>query len=241
LHENSNFIPGEDYSPNEVVSLSIKNNCLSISYTYTEPTIFYEFAFDTSKLANQKNLKNIFVTNGYITAEALKEINPYLDAANVDLKSFRKDFYKKYPKAKLEGVLDTLKLMKEFGIWVEVTTLLIPTLNDSEEELRDIAKFIKKELGKETPWHISRFYPTYQMTHLPSTSSEKLMRAREIGLEEGLRYVYTGNIPGLEGENTYCWSCKKLIIRRYGYSISSYKIKDGECEYCGVKIDGVGL
>jgi len=239
--KDNSFVPGEDYSPDEIVSLSLKHNCKTIAYTYTEPTIFYEFAFDTAKIASSKDIKNIFVTNGYITPEALEKINPYLNAANVDLKSFRKEFYRKYPKAKLQGVLDTLKLMKKYGIWVEVTTLLIPTLNDTNEELKDIASFIKNELGEETPWHISRFYPTYEMTYLPPTSSDKLMKAREIGLKEGLRYVYTGNVPGLEGENTYCWNCKKLIIRRYGYTISAYKIKNGKCEYCGAKIDGVGL
>ncbi|MCP2604990.1 AmmeMemoRadiSam system radical SAM enzyme [Candidatus Aminicenantes bacterium AH-873-B07] len=239
--EDLSIVPGENYAPNEIVSLSLRHNCKTIAYTYTEPTIFYEFAFDTAKIAYSKNIKNIFVTNGYITPEALKELSLYLDAANVDLKSFRKDFYQKYPKAKLEGVLDTLKLMKRFGIWIEVTTLLIPTLNDRKEELKDIARFIKNELGEETPWHISRFYPAYEMTYLPPTSSDKLMEAREIGLEEGLRYVYTGNVPGLEGENTYCWNCKKLIIRRYGYSLSTYKIKDGKCEHCGAKIDGIGF
>ncbi|MFQ6082503.1 MAG: AmmeMemoRadiSam system radical SAM enzyme [Candidatus Aminicenantia bacterium] len=236
-----NNIPGDYVSPQEVVSLALKSRCKSIAYTYTEPTVFYEYAYHTAKLANKEGLKNIFVTNGYITPEALEMINPYLDGANVDLKSFRKSFYHRYPKAKLEGVLDTLKLMRRLGIWLEVTTLIIPTLNDSREELRDIVHFIKHELGLETPWHVSRFYPTHHMTHLPSTSVESLVEAREIGLKEGLRYVYTGNVPGHKAENTYCWNCGKLVIARLGYSISRYEIENSKCRYCGAEIDGMGL
>lgn len=232
---------GDYFLPEEIVNLTKEKKCKSISYTYTEPTIFYEWAYDISKLAWEDRIYNIFVTNGYISEIALREISPYLHAANVDLKSFRKDFYHKVAGAKLEGVLDSLKIMKKLGIWIEVTTLLIPRMNDSEEELTDIAKFIKKELGEETPWHISRFYPHYKMDNIPPTSQKTLKRAREIGLEIGLKYVYTGNVPGDEGEHTYCPKCKKILIERYGFSILNYKIKDSSCSFCGEKIDGFGL
>jgi pyruvate formate lyase activating enzyme len=232
----------EDYFlPEEVVRITKERKCKSISYTYTEPTIFYEWAYDISKLASKEGIYNIFVTNGYISEIALKEISPYLNAANVDLKSFRKEFYHKIAGARLEGVLESLKLMKKLGIWIEVTTLLIPRLNDSKEELSDIANFIAKELGPETPWHISRFYPHYKMENIPPTPNSSLRNAREIGLKIGLKYVYTGNVPGDEGEHTYCPKCKRKIIERYGFSILSYKIKDGFCNFCGEKIEGFGL
>jgi pyruvate formate lyase activating enzyme len=234
-------IAGQKMEPSEVVNSAAKAGCKSISYTYTEPTMFYEYALDTARLAKEKGIYNNFVTNGYIEEEPLKAIRPYLDAANIDLKGFNKEFYKKVCGAELEGVLDTIKIYKSLGIWIELTTLVIPGYNDKEEELKAIALFIKDNLGVETPWHVSAFYPTYKLTDAPRTPTKTLQRAREIGLEEGLRYVYMGNIPGSDGENTYCWSCTKLVIGRYGYAISEYNIKDGACTFCGAIIDGVGL
>jgi pyruvate formate lyase activating enzyme len=225
----------------EVVELAQQSGCKNISYTYTEPTIFYEYAFDIAKLAKQKGICNNFVTNGYIEEGPLVEIRPYLDAANIDLKGFNEKFYRNICGAKLSHVLDTIKLYKKLGIWIEITTLIIPGHNDSEAELRAIAQFIKNELGPETPWHVSAFYPTYKLLDAPPTPPTTLHRAREIGFEEGLRYVYEGNIPGSDGENTYCYNCKKLVIRRYGFSISDYNIKDGACQFCGTVIDGIGL
>ena len=175
-----------------------------------------------------------------MSEESLKEVSPFLDAANCDLKSFSEDHYKKICGGRLKFVLHTLELMKELGIWLEVTTLVIPTINDSEGELRKIAEFIL-QLGKDTPWHISRFYPSYRMRDLPPTPLQTLHRARQIGLDTGLRYVYTGNVPGDEGESTYCYRCGRPIIRRYGYQIKANHIRHGECEYCKAKIDGVGL
>ena len=233
-------IEGRDLSPEKVVSQAKMTGCLSIAYTYTEPTIFFEYAYDTSRLAKKDNLNNIFVTNGYMSEESLKKMSPYLDAANVDLKSFSENHYRKICGGKLKFVLRILELMKELGIWLEVTTLLIPTLNDSEGELRKIAEFIL-HLGKDTPWHVSRFYPSYRMMDLPPASLETLHRARQIGLDTGLRYVYTGNAPGDEGENTYCYQCRRAIIVRYGYHIKANHIQRGLCEYCKAKIDGVGL
>jgi len=232
-------IIGEERSPEEVVEEALRNDCQSISYTYTEPTIFFEFAYDCARLAVQKGLKNNFVTNGYINPEPLKLIAPYLQGANVDLKSFRDEFYKKVTGAFLEPVLSTLKLMVELGIWVEVTTLLIPGLNDSMEELTDIANFIKSELGAEVPWHVSAFYPTYKMTDRPRTPAETLIKAREIGLKAGLKYVFVGNIPIAGSEDTYCRECQKLLIQRSGFQVLQNNIIKHHCSYCGVEIKGV--
>ena len=233
-------IVGEDLMPDEIVASAESNGCRSIAYTYTEPTIFFEYAHDIARLASEKQLSNLFVTNGYMTAEVLRTAQPYLDAANVDLKSFSEDHYQGVCGARLQPVLNSLQLMKSLGIWVEVTTLVIPTLNDSKKELRQIAEFILS-LGPETPWHISQFYPTYQLTHLPPTPVESLRRGREIGLEVGLRYVYTGNVPGDEGENTFCYHCGQRLIHRYGYSILENRLKEAKCDRCGAVIDGVGL
>jgi pyruvate formate lyase activating enzyme len=234
-------IYGQKMEPPEVVEMAAKAGCKSISYTYTEPTIFYEYALDCAMLAKEKGISNNFVTNGYIEDEPLKTIKPYLDGANIDLKGFTADFYKKVCGADLQGVLDAIKTYKSLGVWIELTTLVIPGYNESEEELRSIARFIHNDLGVETPWHVSAFYPTYKLTEAPRTPAKTLQRARQIGIEEGLRYVYTGNIPGADGESTYCWSCKKLVIGRYGYTLSEYNIKDSACTFCGAIIDGVGM
>ncbi len=233
-------IIGKVLSPERIVSYAKKNKCKSISYTYTEPTIFFEYAYETAKIAKKEGIKNNFVTNGYISKEALKLISPYLDAADVDLKSFKEEFYKKFCGARLSPVLENLKLMKELGIWVEVTTLIIPTLNDSEDELEKIAEFILS-LGEETPWHLSRFYPHYKLTNLPPTPVETLHRAREIGKKVGLNYIYSGNVPGDEGENTFCPNCGKVVIRRYGFQTLENHIKQGKCPDCGAKIAGIGM
>jgi len=233
-----NRIIGQEISPEKIVKAAEKNDCKSIAYTYTEPTIFMEYAYDTAMLASKRGIKNVFVTNGYMTEKALRTIHPYLDAANVDLKGFTEEHYQKICAARLKPVLDTLKLMKELDIWVEVTTLIIPTINDSDEVLRNIAEFILS-LGVETPWHVSRFHPTYKMLDLPPTSVQSVIRARQIGLEVGLRYVYSGNIPGDEGEHTYCYNCGKVLIPRYGYQLEEIRIEDSRCKYCGAAIDGV--
>jgi pyruvate formate lyase activating enzyme len=231
------MVPGEPVSPAEIVEAALRHHCASISYTYTEPTIFFELAYDTAKLARKAGLKNVFVTNGYITSDALREISPFLDAANIDLKGFTDDFYKKICGARLQPVLDSIHLYKELGIWIEITTLVIPGHNDSENELRQIARFIRS-VGEGVPWHVSRFHPTYKLIDQPRTPLETLKRARQIGIDEGLRYVYEGNIPG-EGEETLCWSCGKPLVKRYGFSVEENHVKDGKCGYCGAKMDGV--
>jgi pyruvate formate lyase activating enzyme len=236
-HDFSGMMPGEEVSPSAIVDAARKNRCKSISYTYTEPTIFFELAYDTARLAAEAGLKNVFVSNGYITPEALKEIKPYLHAANIDLKGYNDDFYKKICGARLQPVLDSIRLYREFGIWIEITTLVIPGHNDSDDELKGIAEFIKS-VGEDIPWHVSRFHPTYKLTDQPVTPIKTLKRARQIGFDAGLRYVYEGNIPG-EGEDTVCWSCKKTLIKRIGFSIRENLIKGGCCDSCGAKIDGV--
>jgi len=240
MPRDQDLIPGRNLEPKEIVSQALQYNCKSISYTYTEPTIFFEYAYDTAEVAHKEGIKNVFVTNGYMTKEALHTIRPYLDAANVDLKSFSDEFYKEICGAKLNFVLDSIRTLKELGVWIEITTLIIPTLNDGEDELKRIAEFIR-EVGEEIPWHVSAFHPTYKLLDRPRTSAKMLHRAREIGLGVGLRYVYCGNIPGDEGENTYCYTCKELLIQRYGYQILKNRIKDGLCPDCGTKIDGIGL
>jgi pyruvate formate lyase activating enzyme len=231
-------IVGEDVQPEEIVLAAKLSKCESIAYTYSEPTIFFEYALDIAKHAQKEGVKNVFVTNGYITPEALREISPYLDAANIDLKSFSDEFYRKNCGARLEPVLDSIRLYKSLGVWIELTTLIIPTLNDSEEELRKIAEFIK-EVGEDIPWHITQFHPTYKLIDQPRTPVTTLRRARQIGLEAGLRYVYEGNVPGENGENTYCHKCHKMLIHRLGYRIIENKIKNSACPYCGAEIDGV--
>lgn len=232
-------IAGQNMSAEEVVTEALANECQSISYTYTEPTIFFEFAYDCAKLAKERGVKNNFVTNGYINSAPLEFITPYLDAANVDLKSFREEFYQKICGARLKPVLDTLKLMKKLNIWIEVTTLLIPGLNDSEEEISNIVDFIINELGSDVPWHVSAFFPHYKMLDRPPTSAEALINARKIGVEKGLKYVYTGNIPIPGAEDTFCPKCRKALIMRSGFSVLENKIKANKCSYCGQVISGV--
>lgn len=227
---------GHKLSPEEVVGLARSYGCRSISYTYTEPTIFFEYAYDCAKLAKEEGLANIFVTNGFMTGEALEAIDPYLDACNVDLKSFREDFYKKVCQAKLQPVLDSIRLMKKLGIWVEVTTLVVPGQNDGEAELRSIARFIA-ETDPSIPWHISRFHPDYQYTDTTATPLETLRQARSLGKEEGLHYIYIGNVLG-ESEDTLCPACGKPVIRRQGFHLSELNLKDSSCPGCGQSIIG---
>jgi pyruvate formate lyase activating enzyme len=226
----------------DIIHATRSSDCSSIAYTYTEPTIFYEYAFDIAKEAKPKGISNVFVTNGYMTEEMLSTIHPYLDAANVDLKAFRDETYRKYVGARLQPILDSLKRMKDLGIWLEVTTLLIPDLNDDESELQDAANFIAQELGPETPWHISRFFPSYKMSDHPSTPQETLRKALEIGLKEGLYYIYLGNVGGMEGNDTKCPNCRRTVIRRSQFGVLTNNIGEGNlCPHCGRPIHGVGL
>lgn len=228
----------EKVSPEEIVEQAIKYNCKSISYTYTEPTIFFEYAYDIAKIAKERGLYNNFVTNGYMTKDALGVIRPYLDAANVDLKFFNDENYRKVCGAKLEPVLETIRFMRELKIWVEVTTLVVPGQNDSTKELKEIAAFLA-DTDKEIPWHISRFHPDYQMADLEATPLTKLKEAYRIGKDAGLRYVYIGNV--LEEEKTFCYNCDTELISRLGFEVLRNNIKKSKCPKCGSVIDGVGL
>lgn len=235
-----NRVPGEDVSPAEIVAAAKEAGCRTIAYTYTEPTIYFEYAYEIALLAEQEGLGNLFVTNGYMTEEALRCIHPHLHAANVDLKAFTSGFYQKRCGARLEGVLQSLRVMRELGVWIEITTLIIPGQNDGEGELRELARFIAS-LGAEVPWHISRFHPMYKMLDSSPTSLRILEKARKIGLEAGLRYVYTGNVPGDGGEDTFCYACGKLLVDRQGFQILKYEIQDKKCPHCGAVIDGIEL
>ncbi|WP_319523646.1 AmmeMemoRadiSam system radical SAM enzyme [Breoghania sp.] len=235
---NNGNIAGTNLTPAQVVAKAVASGSASIAYTYTEPTIFAEFARDTAGLAREKGLRNVFVSNGFMTEASATAMAAVLDGDNIDLKSFSDSFYRKVCKARLQPVLDTITRMKKLGVWVEVTTLLIPGLNDSDEELRDIAQFLNAT-GPEIPWHVTAFYPTYKMLDRPPTPLATLRRAREIGLAAGLRYVYTGNIPGDPGENTFCPGCDRLLIERSGFTIRQNRIVDGACPECGARIDGV--
>jgi len=226
-------------APEAIVERALAAGCSSISYTYTEPTVFFEYALETAVLARGAGLKNIFVTNGYITDEALAVIAPYLDAANIDLKGFSDPFYRDSVGASLSEVLDCIREYKRLGIWLEITTLIIPHRNDSEAELRGIAEFIAKEIGPQTPWHVTQFYPTYRLTDEARTPIATLRAARNIGLAAGLRYVYEGNVPGEGGENSCCPSCGGMLIKRYGYIIEKNLLARGRCPGCGLPVDGL--
>lgn len=228
---------GDEVSPEEVVSQAERSGSRVIAYTYTEPTVFFEMAYETARLAHARGIKNVFVTNGYMTREALEEISPYLDGANVDLKAFREETYRRHMGATLQPVLDTIEGMYQRGIWVEVTTLIIPGLNDSEEELRWIAEFIRG-ISPDIPWHISRFFPSYRMQDRPPTPVSTLFRAYEIGKEVGLNHVYLGNLPG-EKEDTICPRCGATLIKRYGFLVERNDVAEGRCPHCGTEIAGV--
>ncbi|MBM4284662.1 MAG: AmmeMemoRadiSam system radical SAM enzyme [Deltaproteobacteria bacterium] len=231
-------IIGEARTPQMIVDDAVLSGSAGISYTYTEPTVFMEFAQDVGELARRRGLKNVFVSNGFMTAESAGACAGFLDADNVDLKSFRDDFYRKVCKARLTPVLETIERLHRAGVWLEVTTLVIPGLNDSPEELGEIARFLRS-LSPGIPWHVSAFHPTHEMLDRPRTPAATLLKAREIGLAAGLRYVYTGNIPGQGGENTVCYACGALLVERLGYRIRGNFLQEGRCPQCQAPIDGV--
>jgi len=236
------YLPmGRSVSPEQIIAAAQKANCSSIAYTYTEPTVFFEYAYDTARLAHEAGLANIYVTNGYMTEEMLETFHPYLDAANVDLKTFDDDIYRRYVGARLQPVLDTLQVMKWLGIWLEVTTLVIPGINDHAAQLEDAAHFVGEVLGEETPWHISRFFPAYKMHSTPPTPIEALRRAKAIGLTEGLKYVYIGNASTGADQDTVCPACGEALIQRHGFMVLANCIENGCCPKCGAPIAGVGM
>ncbi|MGD8565192.1 MAG: AmmeMemoRadiSam system radical SAM enzyme [Candidatus Bathyarchaeota archaeon] len=232
-------IKGKDFMPEEVVKAAKNNNCQGISYTYTEPTIFFEYAYDTSKLAKTVGFFNTFVTNGYMTPEAVKTIAPYLDAATVDFKGDGDpDFYKEFSAVpSVEPIFESLHEMKKNDIHIEITNLIIPKKADSLERLKQLAEWVKENIGKDTPFHLLRFHPNYQMTTLSSTRIGTLEKAYNALREIGLNYVYIGNVPGHPGENTYCPNCSELLIKRFGFEIARWNLtKDNQCPSCGQQI-----
>lgn len=248
MPRNRGQILGRETTPEAVVKAARRHNCRSIAYTYTEPTIFFEYSYDIARLAHAADVASVYVTNGYMTREMLDLFQgldnghePWLDAANVDLKAFRDETYKRVCAARLQPVLDSLKRMKELGVWLEVTTLVVPEINDSDAELNDIARFVAEELGVETPWHVSRFHPDYKMHDRGATPPDTLRRAYERGREAGLRYVYVGNHPAARLEDTACPNCNQAVIVRRGFQVAHSHIENGKCAHCGTVIDGVGM
>ena len=240
LAELEEAIPGERVTPEAIVEAALAAGASSIAYTYTEPTIFYELAYDTAVLAREQGLKNIFVTSGYINEAPLRELATVLDAANVDIKFFKEESYRHISRVRMQPILEAIRLYHELGVWLEVTTLVIPGVNDSDEELKAIAEFVCS-VGEEVPWHVSQFYPAHKMLDRPVTPMETLRRAGDIGRTAGLRYVYEGNVPGERGENTYCYNCNSLLIDRYGFYVRANRIRNGRCPDCGAMIDGLGM
>lgn len=231
---------GQRVMPEEIVEQALKSDSRSIAYTYSEPTIFFEYNFDIAKLASEAGLKNIYVTNGFMTPEMLEMIEPYLDAANVDIKAFRDEPYRQLMGGRLEPVLESCRIMKSLGIWLEITTLIVPDVNDDPDELEALAKFIYNDLGPETPWHLSRFYPQYKMTDREPTKELILMETKKMGESIGLNYIYVGNVIGRN--STYCKECDKELILRNGYITRVIGLdSEGRCENCQTPLDGVGF
>jgi pyruvate formate lyase activating enzyme len=231
-------VMGEMVSPEDLVAISMEKDCRSISYTYTEPTIFFEYALDSSRLAADRGIKNVFVTNGYMTPEATELLIPFLHAANVDFKTSDGKTYNRIMGANQSVVMESIRVLKEAGVWIEVTTLIIPGMNDDPGGLKSIAEYIYS-LDPGIPWHVSRFHPRYRMMDRAVTPVETLQIAMEIGKEVGLRHVYCGNVPGESGESTYCSNCGKLLIERWGFSVRKNNLKGDSCPDCDTGIDGV--
>ncbi len=228
-----------DLMPLRVVEECLKNGCESIAYTYSEPITFYEYTLDTSKIAREKGIRNILHSAGYINEEPLRNLCKYIDAANIDLKSFKDSIYLKLSAGKLQPVLNTLKVLKEEGVWLEITNLVIPGWTDDLNMIKEMCNWLHDNGFDDTPLFFSRFQPLYKLTQLPATPIATLTKAREIALQAGLKYVYSGNVPGSDQENTYCPKCKKGIILRRGYSILENNLTKGNCKFCGQKIPGV--
>jgi pyruvate formate lyase activating enzyme len=237
--ENPENIKAHLLPPVALVAAARRHRCESVAYTYTDPIVYYEYTLDSCIAAKEAGLRNVLVTAGYINPEPLKKLCQYVDAANIDLKAFSDKFYREFCGATLSPVLDTLVSAKELGVWVEVTNLIIPTLNDSDGDLRDLCRWIAKNMGTETPLHFSRFFPRYKMKNLPRTPSTTLDRAREIARAEGLKHVYIGNVMSKDGENTLCPACGKMLIERSRYTIIKNDLNDEACPECGHEVHGI--
>lgn len=228
----------QDLRPGDVVRQALFYGCRSITYTYTEPTVFYEYMLETAKIAARYSIRNSMHSCGYINEKPLRHISKYLTAADVDLKAFTEGFYSRICGGRLKPVLDSLLVLKQEGVWIEITNLVIPTLNDKNTEIREMCRWIVKNLGPDVPLHFSRFFPNYKLKNLPPTPEQTLFDARKTAMEAGLRYVYIGNMRS-EAENTLCPKCKKALIERIGYYVKQNNISGGKCRFCGAKIAGV--
>jgi len=235
----SGRLDGEPVTAEQIVAGAVQNRCRSIAYTYTEPTVFMELCNDCARLAKEKGLANVFVSNGYMTREAIDFARDWLDGINVDLKAFNEDYYKNLCKAHLQPVLDTISyIARQTNIWMEITTLVVPGENDSEEELKKLANFLATQAGPDVPWHVSRFHPQYKYTDAQPTPIRTLELAYDIGKSAGLHYVYVGNVPGAKSESTFCCKCGRALIERMGYHITANRIIDSRCPDCGTEIAG---
>ncbi|HCN19343.1 MAG TPA: AmmeMemoRadiSam system radical SAM enzyme [Planctomycetia bacterium] len=226
-------------TPSDIVEHAKRSHSPTIAYTYTEPVVFYEFMYDTARAARQEGITSVVVSNGYIKEEPLVELCKHLDAVKIDLKAFTEEFYKDTCSGSLKPVLETLVTLKKLGMWFEIVVLIVPTLNDSEKELKEMCTWVCEELGPDVPIHFSRFHPTYKITNLPPTPVRTLEMARRIAQEAGLNFAYVGNVPGHEGEHTYCPGCKEMVIKRVGYTIVKNTILNGKCQNCEHPIAGV--
>lgn len=235
---NPEDIPSYTLTPQQLVALTLDSNCQMLAYTYTEPLAFYEYALNTSILAKTYQIKNVLVTAGYLNKKPLKKIYRYTDAANIDLKFFQDELYRKITTATLKPVLDALILAREMGVWLEITNLIIPTLNDDYQQIERMCKWIRDNLGPDLPLHFSRFQPQYLLRNLPPTPYQTLKQAHQIAKDCGIKFVYIGNVYGAPEENTYCPNCGRVIIRRIGFQILEYKIEQNRCSYCGEYIPG---
>ncbi|MCW1301165.1 MAG: AmmeMemoRadiSam system radical SAM enzyme [Candidatus Nanoarchaeia archaeon] len=233
-------LPYIEFPPERAVEEAIRYGCRGISYTYNEPTVFYEYTLATARLAKEKGLTNTYVTNGCIEERPLAMISSYLDAANIDLKGFDEKFYREVCGAELEWVLRSIKQYVRHNIWIELTNLVVPGKNDDVEEIKQMCEWIMENCGDHTPLHFSRFFPAYKMLDLPPTPIETLEKAWKVAKDVGLKYVYIGNVPGHPYDNTYCYSCGKLLIKRFGFEVLEFKIQDGRCYNCGAKIHVIG-
>ena len=221
------------------MSYALRYGSRSVAYTYSEPTVFFEYMVDTARLARQQGLRNVVISAGYMNPEPVRRLCEVVDAIKIDLKGFNEEFYEKVCDATLQPVLETIKTIHESGTHLEIVNLVVPTLNDDEEELHALSRWVVQELGPDVPLHFSRFYPQWRLTNLPPTPVESLERARQAALDEGVKYAYIGNVPGHPGNNTYCPRCGEIVISRLGFAVQEYHIVDGACEFCGEPIAGV--
>jgi len=237
--EGEPWLGSREIQPQTAIKLSKQYHCQGIAWTYNEPSIWFEYTLDSAKLAKENNLYTVYVTNGYLSPEALDTIGPYLDAWRVDIKGFTDAFYQKLAKiTHWRGILEVAKQAKDkWNMHIEVVTNIIPTMNDDNEQLEGIAHWIRNELGELTPWHVTRFYPNHALTDLPATPISTLERAYDIGKKAGLKFIYAGNVPGHKSENTFCYSCGKLVVERFGYQTEVVGLEDSRCQFCGAELN----